>query len=67
MAYKELPAEPIQTAYENHKAEETSPDFDPNVCTECGTKVSNGVVRYSQQQFGKTLCMECQRKQGGNR
>lgn len=67
VAYKELPAEPMQTAYENHKAEETSPDFDPNVCAECGTKVSNGVVRYSQQQFGKTLCMECQRKQGGNR
>ncbi len=31
-----------------------------------GAKVSNGVVRYSQQQYGRTLCMACQRKQGGN-
>jgi len=36
------------------------------VCVECGVKVSNGVVRYSQQQYGRTLCMACQRKQGGN-
>ena len=43
-----------------------APDFDPTICSECGTKCSNGVVRYSQEQFGRTLCMACQRKMGGN-
>lgn len=66
-AYKEAPAEPPRTTQERQQAAaETAPDFDPNVCVECGAKVSNGVVRYSQQQYGRTLCMACQRKQGGN-
>ena len=66
-AYKEAPAEPPRTTQERQQAAaEAAPDFDPNVCVECGAKVSNGVVRYSQQQYGRTLCMACQRKQGGN-
>lgn len=66
-AYKEAPAEPPRTTQERQQAAaEAAPDFDPNVCVECGVKVSNGVVRYSQQQYGRTLCMACQRKQGGN-
>ena len=66
-AYKEAPAEPPRSTQERQQAAaEAAPDFDPNVCVECGAKVSNGVVRYSQQQYGRTLCMACQRKQGGN-
>lgn len=66
-AYKEAPAEPPRATQERQQATaEAAPDFDPNVCVECGVKVSNGVVRYSQQQYGRTLCMACQRKQGGN-
>lgn len=66
-AYKEAPAEPPRTTQERQQAAaEAAPDFDPNLCVECGVKVSNGVVRYSQQQYGRTLCMACQRKQGGN-
>lgn len=66
-AYKEAPAEPPRAIQERQQATaEAAPDFDPNVCVECGAKVSNGVVRYSQQQYGRTLCMACQRKQGGN-
>lgn len=66
-AYKEAPAEPPRATQERQQAEaEAAPDFDPNLCVECGVKVSNGVVRYSQQQYGRTLCMACQRKQGGN-
>ena len=42
--------------------EETAPDYDPTICSECGAKCSNGVVKYSQEQFGRTLCMSCQRK-----
>lgn len=66
-AYKETPAEPPRATQERQQAAaEAAPDFDPNLCVECGVKVSNGVVRYSQQQYGRTLCMACQRKQGGN-
>lgn len=66
-AYKEAPAEPPRATQERQQAAaEAAPDFDPNLCVECGVKVSNGVVRYSQQQYGRTLCMACQRKQGGN-
>lgn len=66
-AYREIPQEPPKEAQKRQQqAEESRPDFDPNVCCECGAKVSNGVVRYSQQQFGRTLCMPCQRKHGGN-
>ena len=66
-AYREAPAEPPRATQERQQAAaEAAPDFDPNVCVECGVKVSNGVVRYSQQQYGRTLCMACQRKQGGN-
>lgn len=45
--------------------EETAPDYDPTICTECGAKCSNGVVKYSQEQFGRTVCMSCQRKMQG--
>lgn len=66
-AYTEAPAEPPREVQEKQQAAaEAQPDFDPNKCSACGTTVSNGVVRYSQQQFGRTLCMACQRKQGGN-
>lgn len=60
----ETPGKPIEQP--ESAAYKEAPDFDPNVCVECGAKVSNGVVRYSQQQYGRTLCMACQRKQGGN-
>lgn len=66
-AYREVPPEPPrETQQRQQEAAERQPDFDPNICSECGAKVSNGVVRYSQQQYGRTLCMACQRKQGGN-
>lgn len=66
-AYREVPEEhPRQTQQRQQRAAEAAPDFDPTVCSECGAKCSNGVVKYSQEQFGRTLCMNCQRKQGGN-
>lgn len=64
-AYREVPEEPPREAQQRQQAaQEAQPDFDPNVCCECGTRVSNGVVRYSQQQYGRTLCMKCQREAG---
>lgn len=66
-AYREMPEEhPRQTQRRQQQAAETAADFDPTVCSECGAKCSNGVVKYSQEQFGRTLCMACQRKMGGN-
>lgn len=37
---------------------------DPNICTDCGAKISNGVSDYSIENFGTPLCMNCQRKRG---
>ena len=66
-AYQEAPPEPPrETQQRQQKAAEAAPDYDPTVCSECGAKCSNGVVKYSQEQYGRTLCMNCQRKQGGN-
>lgn len=66
-AYREVPEEhPRQTQQRQQRAAEAAPDYDPTVCSECGAKCSNGVVKYSQEQFGRTLCMACQRKMGGN-
>lgn len=42
--------------------DEYSADYDPTICVDCGRKCSNGVVRYSQEQFGITLCMDCQKR-----
>lgn len=65
-SYRQLPQEhPRETQQRAQQAAEAQADFDPNVCTECGTKCSNGVVRYSNEQFGRTLCMSCQRRMGG--
>ena len=63
----EQPQEPPRQAQQHQQqAVESAPDYDPTICTECGTRCSNGVVKYSQEQFGRTLCMACQRKIGGN-
>ena len=66
-AYRELPQEhPRETQRRVQANAEAQPDYDPTICTECGVKCSNGVVKYSQEQFGRTLCMKCQRMMGGN-
>lgn len=39
---------------------------DPNVCVDCGKKISNGVSEYSIENYGAPLCMDCQKKRGGN-
>lgn len=38
----------------------------PNICTDCGKEISNGVSSYSIENYGTPLCMDCQRKRGGN-
>ena len=56
---------PRETQRKQQEATEAAPDYDPTICVECGVKCSNGVVKYSQEQYGRTLCMNCQRKIGG--
>lgn len=46
-------------------ARRTTPP-DPNVCVDCGKKISNGVSEYSIENYGVPLCMDCQKKRGGN-
>ena len=66
-AYREIPAAPPQEVQrQQNEIAEARPDYDPTICTHCGAKCSNGVVKYSQQQYGQTLCMKCQRELGGN-
>lgn len=63
-AYQQAPQEPPREVQQRQQqAAEAAPDFDPTVCTDCGAKCSNGVVKYSQEQYGRTLCMSCQRKE----
>lgn len=67
-AYRETFQEPPREAQKGQQtAQEARQGHDPNACEDCGARVSNGVARYSQQQYGRTLCMACQRKQGGDR
>lgn len=64
-AYQEASAEPPKEVSERQqRTAETASDFDPTICADCGAKCSNGVVKYSQQTYGVTLCMACQRKRG---
>lgn len=66
-AYTDAPVEhPRDTQQRQQRAAEAAPDYDPTICSECGARCSNGVVKYSQEQFGRTVCMNCQRKMGGN-
>ncbi len=39
---------------------------DPNICTGCGNKISNGVSDFSIEKYGVPLCMSCQRQRGRN-
>lgn len=36
-----------------------------SICSECGTSVTQKVVQYSEAKYGRSLCMECQRKDKG--
>ena len=64
-AYAEPQPEPPRQLQQRQREEaEAAPDYDPTICVDCGKKCSSGVVRFSQSQYGETLCMECQRKRG---
>ena len=38
-------------------------DIDPNTCAECGKRLSDGVASFSIRNYGRPLCMDCQRNE----
>lgn len=38
-------------------------DIDPNTCAECGKHLSDGVASFSIRNYGRPLCMDCQRNE----
>ena len=31
-----------------------------DICEKCGEKITNGIAKYSWDEFGKPLCIKCQ-------
>lgn len=60
--YGDYEEEPQQQA--KQKQQDGEPD--PNVCCECGAKLSGGVSRFSISNYGVPLCMNCQKKYKAN-
>lgn len=62
VAYKEVPQEPPREQEEKRQEEQqAAKDYNPNVCTDCGATISDGVSRFAQRNYGKPLCMKCQK------
>lgn len=57
---------PQQQEQPRQRTQKQNTPPDPNVCTDCGKKISNGVSEYSIENYGTPLCMDCQKKRGGN-
>lgn len=61
-----LPESKAPEAFPAAQEEPQNVSPDPNICSDCGKKISNGVSDYSIENYGRPLCMDCQRKRGGN-
>ncbi len=60
-AYSEPPAqEPPKEA--QRAATQNDPNYNPNICQDCGKEISDGVVKYAIRNYGIPLCMDCQKK-----
>lgn len=51
-------------SYEEETGFDNEQDYDPNICSSCGTGISDKVSAFSIRNHGKPLCMNCQ-KGGG--
>lgn len=49
----------------NDEPYETPPKPAGLVCSECGAQVTQKVAEYSQSKYGRILCFDCQRREGG--
>lgn len=61
--YSQPPAAPPQS-FQN--APQTMQGGTGNTCTDCGKTVSGGVLKWSMNNYGRPLCMDCQKEYGGN-
>lgn len=61
-SYVEAPAEhPRQVQQRQAEETQAARDFDPNVCCDCGARISDGVSRFALRNYNKPLCMKCQK------
>lgn len=58
--FVEQPAPPPPRERQQAAAQD-DPDYNPNICQDCGKEISDGVVKYSLRQHGTPLCMSCQK------
>lgn len=68
-SFREVPEEPPREVQQRQaEAQQAAADFDPNVCCDCGAKISDGVSKFALRNYGKPLCMKCQKNynNGGN-
>jgi hypothetical protein len=64
----ESPPRPKPAAAPQQQRKENAPSNDrQTVCCSCGVKITGGVHKYSIENFGEPLCMNCQNRRGANR
>lgn len=63
--YGDTPFGQESGSFNNEEDEEIEEDFDPNICSACSSTISDKVSTFSIRNYGKPLCMNCQ-KGGGN-
>lgn len=61
---EDIPEEPKQNiTYQRAEGPPNQNGNEENICTDCGQAIAKGVATYSKHNFGKELCMSCQKKQ----
>lgn len=55
------PPPPPQPQAAPTQPQENAPDDDPNTCASCRKHLTDGIAAFSIRNYGKPLCMDCQR------
>lgn len=56
---------PRSTTAARRRTMEPADKMDDHVCSECGAPITEKVMQYSEQRYGRPLCMRCQRNEQG--
>lgn len=65
LSIKNLTLNRIAFTLGNRNTERTTVENDQpksNICSSCGKEVNENVVKFSNQKYNKTLCIDCQKK-----